>query len=83
MTEFVLYDDTEESHLGNGHLLVLAHDGVSVRDATNILHSSIFVIRAHNMIDFGERISRAEVLLVKFNGSLGDSKYKFVLHVVF
>ena len=78
VAQLVLDHHAEESQLGDRHVLFRAHDLIGVSDAANVFHSTIFIVRAHDVINLGEGVSCAEVLLVEIEGGLGDAKQKFV-----
>lgn len=78
VTELVLDHYAEEGELWNGHMLLRAHDFIRVCDAADIFHGSVLVIRAHDVINFSERISSTKALLVKVESGLCDSKHELV-----
>jgi hypothetical protein len=82
MSKLVLDDNNEESELWDRHMLAGTHDGVSICDATYVLHSSIFVVWAHDVVDLGEWVSLTKDVLVKSKGGLSDSKNHFFSQVL-
>lgn len=81
MCQLMLDDNTEESHLRDSHVFGAAHDTIRISNTTHVLHCTVFVIRAHNMIDFGEGISMAVSLLVKVDSCLGYTCYQFMFKI--
>ena len=59
-----------------------AHDSISICDAPNIFHGSILVVWAHHVIEFGERISGAEVALIEIQRRLSDAEHELVAQVL-
>ena len=74
MAKLVLDNDGEEGKLWDGHVLFRAHNLIGVRDAANVLHGTVLVIRAHDVVHLRERISCVEVLLVELQSRLGDTE---------
>lgn len=78
VADLVLNDNTEEGHLRNRHFSRGAHDIIRICNTTDVLHGAIFVIWAHYMINFTERISLTKVLLIKVNSCFGNTEDKFM-----
>jgi len=81
--QLMLHHHAEESQLRGVHVLLGAHDRVGVSNASNVLHSAIFVVSAHHVIDLGEGVASSKALLVECDSSLGDSEHQLVSHVFF
>ena len=75
VTQFVLYHYTEESQFWNRHMLFTAHDLIRISDTTDVFHGTVFVIWAHHVVNFCERIPRAKVSLVEVQRRLRDAKH--------
>lgn len=59
-------------------MLFGAHDLIGISDAANVLHGTVLVVRAHDVVDLGERISSVEVLLVELQRRLRDAEDELV-----
>ena len=70
------YDNHCEGDLGNCHVLH-AEPRVCVGDTTNVFHCSIFIIRAHHMVNLSERVTGSEALLIEINCSFSHPKEEF------
>jgi len=82
MTQLMLNYNAKECQLRDRHVFLRAHNFVRIGNATDVFHSSVFVIRAHNMVHFCKRITLAEALLVKINGRLCYSEHEIISHVL-
>ena len=82
MAKFVLNNRTEPSHQWFVHFFE-AKSRIVVSDATNIFHGSIFIIRAHHVVDLAEWISLAKACLEDADGCFRNAKHKFVFQVIF
>ena len=82
VAELVLDHNAEESELRDGHVLLRAHNFVAISDAADVFHGAIFVIWAHDMIDFCERIACAKVALVEIQSRLSDAEHELVAEIL-
>jgi hypothetical protein len=64
MAELMHHNYDSEGQLGNSHILE-AEQRVSVGDASNVLHGTIFIIWTHYVIYLAERKSGSKILLIK------------------
>lgn len=83
VAELVLDNHAEEGHLGDRHILRRAHDAVTVSDAPNVFHCSVFVIWAHHVVQLGEWVSLAKILLIIVHGGLRHSEDEFMSQVFY
>ena len=82
MAELVLDHNAEESELRDGHVLLRAHNFVAISDAADVFHGAIFIIWAHDMVDFCEGIACAKVALVEIQSRLSDAEHELVAEIL-
>lgn len=81
MRQLVLHDNAEEGQLRVAHMLTAAHNGVTVSDAAHVFHSTVLVVRAHDVIDLAEGVPLTEMLLIVVNRCFCDAKEQLVAQV--
>lgn len=59
---------------GAGRLLSAGDVGIIVSDQTHVFHGSVLVVRAENLVELSEWVSRAEDLLVVADTALCDAE---------
>lgn len=72
----------EEGELRNRHLFLSTHNVIRVSNATDVLHCTVLVVWAHDVVDLWEGISLTEALLVEADCRLCNSEHQFMAQIL-